>query len=407
MSQFTVRITTAIHQDGIGGFTPATVVATLTQVTGVKIKIPKRGQREAEFTVNLNSAELAAIYSSPGGFTTHSKFLHVKWRGFNVFWGPILDKSVDFEAETITLRCRDQGARLEAHYFRIGDTAMNHPTDSSKGYVPVDSDGLGLALEAGEVPAASEYIPLGIRLGTINFTDQPTVEVLIERGQEVWRTMTELTERTDGPLFEIEPLDETDVSGDFAKLNVFGQVRNDVSATIQFEYNTGFNNLRNVKWNKGGKLLSHVHTLTQDNEWRVTAASVATGEEAGVWIQWEQVDFNVRGAAEALAGLGAIGEALLDAYGRTLNAIELVLRRDDEIGATSQFYYMTDFKVSDLVHVEAVKASEVIAGNYQVEEVRLEQASDGTGEVQQFVDVVPFVAGDFTYIYNTDQTDDD
>lgn len=405
MSLFTARITTPIYQDGAGGFVAATVIATLTQITEAKVKIPKKGAREAEFTANLQSVELNPLYAGAATFETYASFLHVKWRGFNVFWGPIIAKDVDFDGSTISVRARDHHARLEHHYYRVGDDAMNHPTDETKGFITVDTEGLRLSRNAGNVPAASDYIPLGIRMGTDDFGVNPA-DILIERGQEINRTMEELGDRTDGPLFELEPLDETDGEA-FYELNSFGQIRDDVSDVVKFHYNTGLKNLRNVRLSEGGLVLSHAHVLSQDNDWRVTTASAAAGHAYGMWVQWENVDFNVRDEAEAELALGAVGDAFLDAYGRPQKNVELELRRDDEIGATDQFYYLTDFKVAVLVEVQAVRANEEINGVFQVDEVRLEQEPDGTGQVRQFVDVIPFVSLGGTYVHNTDQITDD
>lgn len=411
MSVPQIYITTPIRNDGEGGRIPAVIRGQLTQFFEFKLRVPRKGYRTADLRVNLLSDELEPLYTTGDHLRTYANFLYVKWRSHVIFWGPILSKEVDFEGNDLTLHASDQGSRLEHHYFRIGDIAMDDPRNASKGHLTVNAAGIDLSLKAGEPPnspdidAGSQYIPLGVRMGSDHHTDYGR-RIQIERGQEVWRTMLDLGDRTDGPLFEFVPLDISD-GEDFAVCNVFDQVRDDISADVKFHYGTDLKNVRNMKLDVGGEVLSHAVVLTQDNRWRVLSISVPTGEEYGVWIQWEQVDFNLNKTAteaDATDALGAVGDAVLDQYGRPLTSVEITLRRDDQIiDASDQFHWITDFRVGDIVGVKGTKGHESFSGKYMIDEVRLEQETDNSGQLRQAIDVIPLVTvGQYEYLHVTD-----
>lgn len=416
MSVAEVYITSAIHYTGGDPgsltFSPAEILAQLTQYDNLKIAVPRKGYRTASFSVNLQSAELAALYADGGNFNTYSKFLYIKWRGHVVFWGPIIIKEVDYEANSITLQAKDQGARLEHRYFRIGNVAMDdHFPLGSTGHLPVSWDGIHLSLMAGEIyeddrfmPSYVGFLPLGVRMGFNHHTDYGR-RIRIDRGQEIWRTMLDLGDRTDGPLFEFVPLTIEDGT-DFAVCNVYGQFRNDISDTVKFHYGTGLNNVRNMQPSIGGELLSHVVVVTQDKAWRTTSYAKQTSKDSGVWVQWEQVDWNLDkslDASQVTDALGAVGDSVLDAYGRPFTSVVVMLRRDDQIqDLTNQFYWIDDFKVADVVEISGQKGHESFTGKYLIDVVRLEQESDGSGQLRQFIDVIPHVpTGLYSYRHDT------
>jgi hypothetical protein len=234
-------------------------------------------------------------------------------------------------------------------------------------------------------------------------------KVQIERGQEVWRTMQDLGDRSDGPLFEFSPLNPSYTH--FAVCNVYGPYfRTDKSSTVKLHYGTGLNNVRNMKLNVGGEVLSHAVVVTANNHWRTLVVSGLTGRTEGMWVSWEQVDFDLKDnitEEEAGRNLGAVGAAILDQYGRPLYQVELILRRDDQMQDNAdQFHWLEDFEVADIIDVQGVKGHETVSGKYMIDEFRLEQESDNSGQVRQAMDVIPFVnAGQYGYSYLTDDVD--
>jgi hypothetical protein len=222
----------------------------------------------------------------------------------------------------------------------------------------------------------------------------------------------DLGDRSDGPLIEFIPLDPDD-GEDFAVCNTYGPyLRNLLYEDIIFQYEFGNNNIRNVTGNVGGEVLSHATILTQDNHWRVLTTWSDGAAEYGMWVLWEQADSTLdknSSESDVRTGLGAIGAAILDEHGVPLNSLGIVLRRDDQMqDNANQFYWIDDFKVGDVVRIEASKGHEFFYGNYLIDEVRLEQESDGTGQVRQAMDVIPFVSMfDRDYTYLTDDLDKD
>lgn len=391
-----VYITTGIHGTGQVTRTPAIIRGQITQFFDFNLRVPRKGFRTCDVRVSIYNPELAPLYAGAEQLDPYRNFLYVKWRGHLVFWGQITTKEVDFDTNSVVLHGFDQGARLEHHFFGIGDQVMDDPKDVTKGHLPVDAFGLRLCLLSGDPWWDSSYIPLGIKNGT-NDHNSSGRKVKVERGQELWRTMQDIGERSDGPLFEFEPVDISDGEY-FAKINVFGQIRRDLSSTIKFHHGIGLNNTRSMKVTEGGQVITHAKVLTRDNRWRTLTSSPVDARHAGQWESWQNVDWDLASKttmAQAEAALGAVGDTILDAYARPLNSVEITLRRDDQLqDNANQFYWLDDFKVADVVEVKVAKGHESFSGKYTIDEVRLEQESDNSGQVRQAVDVLPFVAPD-------------
>jgi hypothetical protein len=338
-----------------------------------------------------------------------------------------LTKEVDYEGRTLTLHAKDQGSRLEKNFFKIGDEAMDGKDPGGKGlqwpfastgHLSVNSDGIRLCLQSAahmedtrimtddnlRYPA---FVPLGIRMGFNHHTDSGR-SITIQRADEIWQKVQELGDRTDGPLIDLVPLDISD-GNDFAVCNVYGPyLRNDLSSTIKFHYNTGLNNVRNLQPAYGGEVLSHANSVSQDGRWNVYSIYMNAGRKYGIWVAWEAMQWNIKLKStkeQARDSLGAVGDATLDAYGEPLIAVTVTLRRDDQIHPddspgvmANQFHFIDDFHVGDVVEIAGVQGPESFTGNYLIDQVDLQQTSDNTGEILQSITVVPFVqAGDRTY----------
>lgn len=404
MSVPEVYITTGIHGTGATARTPAVIRGQITQFFDFNLRVPRKGYRTCDIRVNLYNDELAPLYAGAERLDPYKNFLYVKWRGRIVFWGQITIKEVDFENNSIVLHGFDQGARLEKHYFRIGDEAIDDPKDITQGHLPVSVLGLRLCLLSGEPWWDSTYIPLAIKNGT-NTHSSFGSKIKVERGQELWRTMQDLGDRTDGPLFEFEPMDISDGQY-FAVMNSFGQIRRDLSSVVKFHHLIGLNNVRSMQLTEGGQVISHTNVLTRNNKWRTLTSSGQAGHDAGVWVGWDNVDWDLANKTtktEAEAALGAVGDATLDAYGRPLKSVEMILNRDDQMQDNeNQFYWLEDFKIADVVEVKGAKGQESFSGKYTIDEIRLEQESDNSGQVRQAVDVLPFVTvGQYHYNHQT------
>lgn len=433
MSRAEVYITTGIHNVmgstiidipwTPGARTPAVIRGQITQFKELKVAIPRKNYRTASLQMNLMSPELPQFYTTDDPhFDPYRNFLYIKWRSHIIFWGPIITKEVDFEASTITLNAKDQGARLEQNYFKIGDQAMDgaNPGGSglqfpfaSTGHLEVGYNGLEMCLQAANKEEDTRimtsddlrypaFIPLGIKMGANDFGSNDK-QITISRGQEIWRTMLDLGDRTDGPLFELVPQDISD-GNFFAALNVFGQFRNDLSSTVKFHYNTGLNNVRNLQPATGGGVLSEVNTVSNDKRWNVYSLDLQAGRDYGIWLSWTAVDWSINlnsTADDAKNSLGAVGDATLDAYAVPLIAVTVTLRRDDQVDETDQFFYIDDYKVADIVEVAGQKGPESFSGQYLIDQVRLEQTSDNTGEILQNIDVIPWVEAGSRSYYHT------
>jgi len=442
MSLAQVYITTGIHN--VGGTwngdhwddpppprTAATIRGQITQFSNLKVSVPRKGYRTADVTVNLLSPELAQFYTTDDPtFSTYMNFLYITWRGHIVFWGPIITKEIDFEGRTLTLHAKDQAARLERNFFKIGDQALSGSGQAgalvwpfaSVGFIPVNFHGVELCFQAVNKEENTQIvsgdpmvvyppvIPFAVKMGSNNHTDSGR-EVSVTRGQEIWRTIQDIGDRTDGWLLNFVPLDPT--SGPpywFARCDVYGQFRDDVSSTVKFHYNTGLNNVRNIQPVTGGEVTTRANVLSDDKRWNVYSLYLEGEKKYGIWVDWELGNTGIKITStptQARDTLAAVGDAVLDAYGIPLISVTITLNRDDVIPAPSLFYWMEDFHVSDIVEVAGARGPESFSGLYQIDAVRLEQENDNTGQMRQSMDVIPWTTEDRSYYhtYTKSRTD--
>jgi hypothetical protein len=432
MSKAQLYITTAIHNvagswngdnydDPPPDRTPATITGQITQFRNLKIAVPRKGMRTASFDMALLSPELPQFYTtSDPHFEPYRNFLFIKWRGHIVFTGPILTKEIDFEGNRITFNASGQEARLEKNYFKIGDQAMDGtgaPGDlaypfAQTGHIPINYHGVELALQAvnheentkiATTDPTIQYpavVPLAIQMGTNHHTDFGH-KITISRGQEIWRTLLDIGDRTDGFVLNFIPQDPT--SGPpyyFTKVDVYGQFRTDVSTTVQFHYNTGLNNVRNLQPATGGDAITRANTVSSDKRFNVYSFYLTGEKKYGIWVDWEAVDYSIdlnSTRADGLAELGVVGDAILDAYGIPLVAMTIVLNRDDVSPAPTLFHWQEDFFVGDIVEVEGAKGPESVSGLYQIDQFRLEQEGDNSGQMREAIDVIPWSTADRGY----------
>jgi hypothetical protein len=192
----------------------------ITDPINGEVDIPRNDSRTATVTVS----EYDPIIPSVLGHT-YARCLRVYYRDRLVFWGPI--KTIEYNLDpdqpgTVKLNAVDPSIRLIQHYLVRGDLGGELSKASrDRGSVSVDHIGLRLLRDAGLNTAEqnTEDDPdLGIINGTNTFPAAVGDPMGVQRGDEVWSQMTQLSQSL-GPDFELAPI--ADTVGAYCKLNTF------------------------------------------------------------------------------------------------------------------------------------------------------------------------------------------
>lgn len=364
----------------IYGETPAVVLANVSQYTDAEITIPYLRERTAKVTLSVFDRALAEMLENAGGLRAYEHCLFVRYLGQPVFWGPIVTPEWDLEQATVTLNAVDPSVRLQHHYLRLGDDALNSD-NGFDGSLPVDHRGLRKLRDAAFVtgPQAALGIPdIGIEDGTNDCTESD-LRLRVTRGDEVWAQMIELASVPGRPDFELEPLDISDRPLSYCRLNTYESQGTDRTGEIVWHCGFGADNVANVSWSPGGKVVTQSTVTSQDAQHRSTILAPTVAQAIGVYSSWNARDFN--GNDDEVFAAYATGE--VQAYAPPPNYLKVTLRRD------TPHRYGGAYVIGDTIRVCA-KRGFMHSGDIDaaVVQVTLRQADD-IGDIVEDVDLEP------------------
>lgn len=335
-----------------------------------------------------------------------------------IFWGTC-NVIEDYAAGTVTLDGQDPSIMLQHHYLRIDDLALNNPQDNKKGNIPLDGRGIALLVSAGNpgtLPLVLDAvgIPL-LGLTTHNhMANRAVIRLEVERGQEIWATITDIVEGVAGPDIDLKPnqglnggLPSGATSQGFGLGRCYAVLHSydpwggatvlgrDLGAVIHFEYGLAQDNASNVRISPTRPGNDAV-AVDNSQTWRVRAVADTERQITGLWQDWIMYDHRVGwGDVEPLAELA---QANCKLYARPLRQCDLELRHDvgqdyfygdpDALGISET----GDFYVGDIVTVSATKGARSVSEDYRVVGVNL--SMQGTrGPIITKLTLVPDVEG--------------
>lgn len=404
MSQFEIYFTTPhIIDSSFAVVTPARILARAWQFKDADLDAPMgAAPREFNFTINLyDSVHDQVKKSKPSGITSYSTFVYVEWRGYPVCWGPLIMPEWRMKDEQLKIRVYSQLKRCEAHFLVAGDlsigTQVINAAHKYKSSIPVDHRGLRLLRDAAENKAGQDYPPLGIKNGTNTVSDS-TEEIELELGQQILRGMEDVISNSFGPEMIEVPLNirTPGVAPYYAQMDTAPTLGTNRSDSVKFYGGYSLDNVDDVIYTPGGKIVTHAHAVDRDGVHRETRVDVDSARENGVWVDWEAVDYQTTDANEdAVLGDG-VAQTVVDHYGRPPKFADVILKKDDELGAVRQKYWMEHFEHGDFVTVGVKKGGMYLPEDgYRIINVGLHQENQDVG-VRQRITIVPDVTGTYT-----------
>jgi hypothetical protein len=378
---FVVKLTTLHRADE-----PAVDLATLTQYSDLSVRRVINDVSEARVTISMYDA--AAVHCTPFAFA-----LKVNYNDECVFWGRA-NAEDNFGAGTVTISAGDVEI-LRHHYVRIGDPILDI-TDpdtglTDEGLIQPDSSGISLLIDCAQNLDDQDdagWPVLGIRPRTL--ADSGSTSPLgVERGMEVFDTISTIIGAQTGPDIEFLPVDSGDYDGNpvYCTWVAFDEIVDDQRETIIFTYNvTGQpDNLADVQVSPKFPQ-SVVHVLDQPPLHRETAVNGPAAASVGAWVRWQAADVKVRDDDTSVLQL--LADSIAAVYGVPLRSAQITLRPD--AGQTHFYGHTHDFTVGTIVTVGATKGNRAFLGVSQITEVELKQ--DGPrGLATTVLQTVPWV----------------
>jgi hypothetical protein len=384
IGQFVVQITPLLNndQDDI----PESALLTPIQFSDLTVTHPLNDSRTASVTLSMYDPVVETL--EPFQQALRILYFRPGDPGYEVvFWGQA-NVSENYGDATITLEAQDPGGRMQHHYVRIGDEAMNDPDNPMKGTITTDFEGLRSLVLAAQVPSGPQ---VGVWISDWwGSTRHPTMKMGIDRGQEVWALILQIVQSELGPDIDMWPAPGLDW-GLYATMETHDEMMTDVSSTVQFVYGYAGDNVADITVTP-----SHPTTMATviDNEqnWRVLVRAPDQVQDTGYWIDWITVDHEVK--KDNTDVLVETGKAHVRAYARPPKQVEVTLRPD----TGQDFYYgypyaynsddPGDFYVGDLVRLKAKRGERSFSQKFRIMQVELSQEGSRS-LVQTKLTIVP------------------
>jgi hypothetical protein len=338
-----------------------------------KVTIPLDGGRVGSFTVPFRDPGYQA-HKRAWSIEEFATFGVIFWFNVPVLWGPLVEPEWDYTTGLFSASSVEEGmARAKAQWFRIGDDiAKNSTNPAGRWNATIDGDGLELMRKCCDNVGdqVTNDPPFGVELGTDSSAAAPvnadgvSLHMTVERGQEVWQGMVDLSQNEVGPDFENRPV--WGVPGVYGYMNVFdvqGSPWDETSCF--FEFNCGKDNLSAFKTAGGGQKVTMVHVISKDGK-RVTRENFNASSYYGEYIYWDTTDYPLKSKRDK-RHLQQRGDSILEAYSSS------VFKTTMAIKPTAEYRFLRDFDLGDVVKIKARKDGESYDGFDRITEVVLEQ----------------------------------
>ena len=386
MNDFTIQITPLLRPDSAFVETDFLVP---TQFSDVGVHHVLNGFKTASVTLDMTDPVVEGL--EPREFALRILY---RDRLEPVFWGPC-NIDDDYERGKCILNAQDPSFRLLHHYLRRGDDAINGVPEVDKGTITPDPRGIIAVLAAAEniAPQIARNDPdLGIiaYMSGPKYATEVNLPIIVQRGQECWQVITNISEHDVGPDFDMEtPLTELDR---YVNLATYDDLGRDLTTDITLTYGP---QLTGVGINPG-RGTTHAHVLSSDTKFRRTAGSVAASNKTGPHVDWVPTDLEFPDGDDS--ALQAKANDIVKAYAFAPKFITIKSRPDVALinnygnpsftppaGTTPSTFY-----IGDRITVSAERGYRSFVGPVRITEVHLTQSGSRGNSITE-LKLVPTV----------------
>lgn len=349
----------------------------LTQYENGEVEIPLKDMLSAKVTISIYDPAVLDVLPL-------ERFLHVRYLGQVVFWGPMTDPDIDLTNGTVTINALGPEFRLVKHFVRIGDVINGVAvTEEKDPPLPITSDGLWDLVVCGMNTdgQTTRGVPdLGISRG-LEGDSGSTLTIESRRGDQVFGKIQQVGESLLGPDWDFKPQNDITASS-YAVFNTYEKKGTDISDEVQFHYGWGLDNLDGcVLRPSGTSVVTHRHTVSADGENRGTAAAEDPSARFGPYVEWDAIEGN---ASDSV--LAELGQGTVIAYGEPPTFIDVALKVS--LDGVPSFKYGEDFDVGDVVEVCAHKGYVRKKMDARITKVTLSQTSSARSTLPS-IELVP------------------
>jgi hypothetical protein len=272
-------------------------ISSLDQRSGGEVEIELNGARRARVTVSLEeeAAERALAFAST---------LKVWLNGVLIFFGPVnLPRQLGGD-RTMELAAVDLSERLARSYTGPLFAKSQLAVDQSEIIGRLVDYANVLAVALGSPGGTSGIIRGSLPASTARDRFYPD-------GSELWASIVAMSEVSNGPDFELEPLDRTD--GVYCRLNTYVPFQgSDKTAECVFTFNTQENNASDFTYEPGGgEIVNRA----------IFAGQAQEGEPSPAWVAWHPASIAENGLWDHFEALPDVKyTAQLQEYAETLVA---------------------------------------------------------------------------------------
>lgn len=390
MSRFTIQITPLIRPDDVLNEADFLVP---TQFADVGVHHILNGFKTAEVTLSMEDPVVEGL--EPREFALRILYEN---RLEPVFWGPC-NINDDYENGKCILNAQDPSFRLLHHYLRRGDDAINGTPAVDKGTITPDARGIIEVIAAADnygdqITRNDPSLGVFVYLSGSKYSTERDLPIIVERGQECWQVITNISKHDVGPDIDMEtPFDGSLYF--YTNLATYDDLGRDLTADITWNYGPQLPGV-NIE---PGRATTHAHVLSRDAKFRRTAGSVNASNKVGPHVDWIPTDLEFPDGDDA--ALQAKANDVVKAYAYAPKFLSIRQRPDAVLvdnygnpsfiapgGTKPSTYY-----IGDRITVAATRGYRSFNGPARIIEVHLKQ-SGPRGLVTTELKLVPTV-GDF------------
>jgi hypothetical protein len=293
----------------------------ISQRHGGEVEVPLDGIRRAKLNVSVFDPVAADVFPL-------ARRLKAWLDGYIVFHGPLIGTKWIGESGVVQLQALGPGHQLERAFVPVPSPWVPEDNGVAYGakYVQIDqSEIMARLMELGDITStqASAGIPRhGIIRGSL--PGSRLRDRSYEPGKQIYEAIHQLSQVIDGPDFDIRPRDVESGTG-IAALDTYPNGQGaDKFDSIEFHFNHGLSNCRNMAWEPDGTQVINDATVMGQVEfgmeppWYRSLANDSL-QEFGKWAHFEgrpdvSVSTTVEEHAQSRAAAGAFPPDILDIY---------------------------------------------------------------------------------------------
>lgn len=362
------------------------------QYSNLELVHPFRDSRTCKFVSNIEDINSIGQSNVRHLQLPFRRWMKVLYRGYLIFWGPLLKPRFGFKNNTIEVNAHDTSIYWKRHDLSGADEAIDG--------VPVNGEGLWTVADAANLTGSEAGDDI---LGPAIVKESAQVYLLPgeterlrqtpELGANVYETIQDISGREDGPDWELVPIDqdhdhyEVWTPGMAAAFRAREEIGRELEEKVLFQYGFGHTNLDDFEFEPEGESVRN-RWISQNQAGAIRVAKYLQGmRECGILEGYERAP----GDNVDPDGLAEIARAQVLAYGEAIPTFKIYPTWDKgKMGsaASTPWRYPSGYRPGDRIRAQAKKGDMFVDLVGRITEVTLKQV-DADENVVAEIECIP------------------